>query len=155
MTICDRGTVEGSIPWNSKGSTGSGDERSHTRVRGVPNWRCLDLLGRSEVKRLIVLLTRGMELLPEERAADWRDIRIKTWQELVWVCKFCQGQNFGGWRYRVVDRNYTPEWSKVLYQRGMLLSDSIKKTPADRQGCQSRERLIERPWCKGTYAMHA
>ena len=28
------------------------------------------------MKRLIVWSARGMELLPEERAADWRDIRI-------------------------------------------------------------------------------
>jgi len=28
----------------------------------------------------------------------------------------------------------------------MLLSDSIKKAPADRQGRQSGERLIEQPW---------
>ena len=27
-----------------------------------------------------------------------------------------------------------------------ILSDDIKKTPADCQGCRSRERLIERPW---------
>jgi len=45
-------------------------------VRGVPDWRYLDLLGRPEVKQLIVWSARGMELLPEERAADWRDIRI-------------------------------------------------------------------------------
>jgi len=68
--------VEGSTPWNSEGSTGSGDERGRTRVQGVPNWRCLDLLGRLEVKRLIVRSARGMELLPKEGAADWRDIRV-------------------------------------------------------------------------------
>jgi len=45
-------------------------------VQGVPDWRHLDLLGRPEVKRLIVWSARGMELLLEERAADWRDIRI-------------------------------------------------------------------------------
>jgi len=28
----------------------------------------------------------------------------------------------------------------------VLLSDSIKKAPADSQGCWNRERLIERPW---------
>jgi len=68
--------VEGSTPWNSKGSTGSGDERGHTGVRGVPDWRCLDLLGRPEVKRLIVWSARGIELLLEEGAADWQDIRV-------------------------------------------------------------------------------
>jgi len=52
-------------------------------MRGVPDWRCLDLLGRPEVKQPIVQSARGMELLPEEGAADWRDIRIKTQQELV------------------------------------------------------------------------
>jgi len=63
--------VEGSTPWNSEGSTGSGDEQGHTGVRGVPNWRRLDLLRRLEVKRPIVQLVRGMELLPEEGAVDW------------------------------------------------------------------------------------
>jgi len=29
------------------------------------------------VKQLIVQSARGMELLPEERAADWQDIRIE------------------------------------------------------------------------------
>ena len=43
---------------------------------GVPDWRRLDLLGRPEVKRPIVRSARGMELLPEEGAADWRDIRV-------------------------------------------------------------------------------
>ena len=85
------GMVAGSTPWNSKGSTGGGDEQGHTEVRGVPDWKCLDLLGRPEVKRLIVQSARGMKLLLEEGAADWWDIRIKTWQEPVWVCKFCQG----------------------------------------------------------------
>jgi len=68
--------VKGSILWNSEGSTGSGDERGHTRVQGVPNWRCLDLLGRPEVKQLIVRSARGIKLLQEEGAADWRDIRV-------------------------------------------------------------------------------
>ena len=27
-----------------------------------------------------------------------------------------------------------------------VFSDDRKKTPATRQGCRSRERLIERPW---------
>jgi len=75
--------VAGSTLWNSKGSTRGGDERGHTGVRGVPDWRRLDLLGRPEVKQLIVRSARGMELLPEEGAADWRDIRIKTRQEPV------------------------------------------------------------------------
>jgi len=75
--------VAGSTPWNSEGSTGGGNERGRTGVRGVPDWRCLDLLGRPEVKRPIVWSVRGMELLLEERAADWRDIRIKTRQEPV------------------------------------------------------------------------
>jgi len=129
------GTVEGSTLWNSKGSTRSEDERGHTGVRGVPNWRHLDLLGRPEVKQPIVWLARGMELLPEEGAADWQDIRTKAQQEPVSVCKFCQGQNFGEQRCRVIDRNYTPEQSNVLCQRGIILSNSIKKVPADRQGC--------------------
>jgi len=67
----------GSILWNSKGSTRGGDEGGHTGVQGVPDWRCLDLLGRPEVKRLIVQLARGIELLLKERAAEWQDIRIK------------------------------------------------------------------------------
>jgi len=37
----------------------------------------------------------------------------------------CQGRNFGGWRCRIIDKKYTPEWSNVLCWRGILLSDSI------------------------------
>jgi len=55
----------------------------------------------------------------------------------------CQGQNSRGQRYRMIDRNYTPFQSNVLCRRGILLSDSRKKALADRQGHQSRERLIE------------
>jgi len=46
----------------------------------------------------------------------------------------------------MIDRNYTPGQSNVLCQRGMLLSDSIKKAPVDRRGCRSREQLVKRPW---------
>jgi len=70
--------VARSTPWNSEGSPEGRDERGHTGVRGVPDWRRLDLLGRPEVKQPIVRSARGMELLLEEGAADWRDIRIKT-----------------------------------------------------------------------------
>jgi len=62
--------VKGSTPWNSKDSTGSGDKRGRTGVQGVHDWRRLDLLGRPEVKRPIVRSARGIELLPEEGAAD-------------------------------------------------------------------------------------
>jgi len=58
----------------------------------------------------------------------------------------CQGQNVRGRGCRVIDRNYTPEQSNVLCRRGVLLSNNIKKTPADRQGHRSREQLVERPW---------
>jgi len=75
--------VARSTLWNSKGSTGGGDEWGCTGMQGVPNWRHLDLLERPEVKRLIVWSARGIELLPEEGAADWRDIRKKTRQKLV------------------------------------------------------------------------
>jgi len=75
--------MAGSTPWNSKDSTRGGDERGHTRMCGVLDWRRLDLLGRPEVKRPIVWSARGIELLPEEGAADWQDIRIKIRQELV------------------------------------------------------------------------
>jgi len=75
--------VAGSTLWNSEGSTRGGNEQGRTGVRGVSNWRRLDLLGRPEVKRPIVQSARGMELLPEEGAADWRDIRVKTRQEPV------------------------------------------------------------------------
>jgi len=44
----------------------------------------------------------------------------------------CQGQNSGGRRYRMLDRNYTPGWSNILRWIGMLLSDGIKKAPVDR-----------------------
>jgi len=101
------GMVAGSILWNSEGSSGGGDERGRTEVRGVPDWRRLDLLGRPEVKWPIVRSARGMELLPEEGAADWWDIRIKTWQEPVWVCKFCQGRMDGVWRNRVIIELYS------------------------------------------------
>ena len=53
---------------------------------------------------------------------------------------------FRGQRYRVIDRNYTPEWSNVLCWRRIILSNSINKSPADRQGHQSREQLIEQSW---------
>jgi len=53
---------------------------------------------------------------------------------------------FGGRRYRVVDRNYTPEQSNVLCWRGIILSDSIEKAPAASEGRRSREQLAERPW---------
>jgi len=63
--------VEGSTLWNSEGSTGSGDEWGCTGVQGVPDWKHVNLLGRPEVKQPIVWSVRGMELLPEEGAADW------------------------------------------------------------------------------------
>jgi len=50
---------------------------------------------------------------------------------------------FGGQRYRIIDRSYTPEWSNILHWRGIILSDSIKKALVDRQGRRSREQLIE------------
>jgi len=61
----------GSTLWNSEGSTRGRDERGCTGVQEVSDWRRLDLLGRPEVKRPIVWSARGMELLPEEGAADW------------------------------------------------------------------------------------
>jgi len=39
----------------------------------------------------------------------------------------------------MIDRNYTLERSNVLHWREVLLSSSVKKAPADRQGCWSRE----------------
>jgi len=95
------GIIAGSTPWNSEDFTGGGDEWGHTRVCRVPDWRRLDLLGRPEVKRPIVRSARGMELLPEEGAVDWWDIRIKIWQEPVWVYKFYQGWTNRVWRNRV------------------------------------------------------
>jgi len=58
----------------------------------------------------------------------------------------CQGRNSEGWKDEIIDRNYTPEQSKVPRRREVLISDSIKKAPADSQGRRSRERLIEQPW---------
>jgi len=49
----------------------------------------------------------------------------------------------GGQRYRIIDKGYTPEQSNVLRWRGILLSDSIKKALADRQGHWSGEQLVE------------
>jgi len=49
-------------------------------------------------------------------------------------------------KYGIIDRNYTPFQSKVLCQREVLLSSSIKKTLVDSQGRRSGEQLIERPW---------
>jgi len=70
--------VEGSTLWNSEGSTGGGNERGRTGVQDISDWRHLNLLGRPEVKQLIVQSARGIKLLLEEEATDWRDIRIKT-----------------------------------------------------------------------------
>jgi len=105
--------VTGSTSWNSKGSTRGGDNRECTEVQGVPNWRHLDLCGRPEVKRLIVWSAREMELLLKERAIDWQDIRTIAQQELVWVCKFCPWQNYGGWKSRVINRIIL--WNGVVY----------------------------------------
>jgi len=44
----------------------------------------------------------------------------------------CQGRNSGGRRYRMLDRNYTPEWSNILRWIGMLLRNGIKKALVDR-----------------------
>jgi len=60
--------------------------------------------------------------------------------------EWCQGQNFGGRRCRVIDRNYTPERSNILCWRGIILSNSIKKAPAASEGCRSGEPLVEQPW---------
>jgi len=65
------------------------------------------------VKQPIVWLAKGIELLLEEGAADWRDIRTKAQQEPVQVCKFCQGQNGGGWRSKVIDKSIL--WNRVVY----------------------------------------
>ena len=46
----------------------------------------------------------------------------------------------------MIGRNYTLEWSNVLRQREVLLSDNRKKTPVDRQGRRSEEQLIKRSW---------
>jgi len=46
----------------------------------------------------------------------------------------------------MIDRNYTLERSNVLCRREVLLSNSIKKAPADRQGHRSREQLVKQPW---------
>ena len=43
----------------------------------------------------------------------------------------------------MIDRNYNPEWSKVLCWREVLLSDSTKRTPAGSQERWSGERLIK------------
>jgi len=60
--------------------------------------------------------------------------------------EWCQGWNFRGWRCKVIDRNYTPEWSNVLRWREIILSNSIKKALAASEGCQSGEQLVKRPW---------
>ena len=49
-------------------------------------------------------------------------------------------------RGRIIDKNYNPGRSKVLHRRGVLLSDSTKRTPAGSQEQWSGEQLIERPW---------
>jgi len=75
--------VTESTLWNSKGSTRGKNNQECTRVQGVPEWRHLDLLGRPEVKRPIVQSARGIELLLEEGAVNWQDIRKKTQQKPV------------------------------------------------------------------------
>jgi len=77
----------------------------------------------------------------------YRLIRVRVGQgEDVNDFNLCQGRNSRGWRCKIIHRNYTLERSNVLCWREVLLSDSIKKALADRQGCWSRERLVERPW---------
>jgi len=52
-------------------------------------------------------INNNLAVLPshDKGAIDWWDIIAKTRQELVWVCKFCQEWNFGGWRCRVIDKS--------------------------------------------------
>jgi len=73
-------------------------------------------------------------------------LRVTVLVEVFSFVINCQGRNSRGQRYRVIDRSYTPERSNVLLRRGIILSDSIRKAPAGRQGRWSRERLIEQPW---------
>jgi len=73
-------------------------------------------------------------------------LRVTVLVEVFSFVINCQGWNSRGQRYRVIDRSYTPKRSNVLLQRGIILSDSIRKAPAGRQGHWSRERLIEQPW---------
>jgi len=72
-------------------------------------------------------------------------------KRLLLLGVLCQGRSSGGQRYRMIDRNYTPERSNVLRWREVLLSDNRKKTLADRQGCRSGEQLVERSWLQLMY----
>jgi len=70
-----------------------------------------------------------MELLPEEGAADWRDIKTITWQEPVWVCKFCQGRNNKGRRNGVIDKSTL--WNGVVYYDGEEYYLAIVEAPKE------------------------
>jgi len=67
-------------------------------------------------------LARGIELLPEEGAADWRDIRVKhdrNWCESVNSVKDGILEQR---KYEMIDRNYTLFRNNVQRQRGMYLA---------------------------------
>jgi len=63
-----------------------------------------------------------MELLPEEGAADWRDIRVKHDKNQCESVNSVKDRIPEEWRYKMINRNYTLFWSNVLCRRGMYLA---------------------------------
>jgi len=60
-----------------------------------------------------------MELLPEEGAADWRDIRVKHDRNRCESVNSVKDGILEERKYGIIDRNYTPFQSNVLRRRGM------------------------------------
>jgi len=68
------------------------------------------------------------------------------WTDGVQRSRVIIGLYSGGQRCRIINKGYTPEQSNILRWRGILLSNSIKKALADRQGHWSGEQLVEQLW---------
>jgi len=74
------------------------------------------------VKQPIVRSARGIELLPEERAADWQDIRVKHDRNRCQSVNSVKDRIPEKQRYGMIDKNYTPFRSNVLRRRGIYLA---------------------------------
>ena len=84
----------------------------------------------------------------------WFAKRIKL-PDIIAIAVFCQGQMDGAGRCRVIDRKYTLEWSSVLCQRGISLSNSINpKEGSGRLARTSEQRTTCWTTLALTYVLH-